>query len=75
MVDGKEVEITPKEYDEFFSDLCPCPKGRVYTPREQALIIEGYRRGIPKDELALKLHTSAKVMKRWYQAYMKEHGE
>lgn len=72
MVDGKEVVITPQELDEFFNDIPAVPKGRVYTDREKAIIVEGYRRNVNKDDLALKLHTSAHTMKRWYAQYQKD---
>lgn len=74
MVDGKEVAITPQELDEFFRDIPAPPKGRIYTEREKAIIIEGFKRGVNKDDLARKLHTSPHTMKRFYQAYLKEQG-
>ena len=74
MVDGKEIVITPQEMDEFFDSIIPPSRTRIFTYREQAIILEGYRRNVNKDELALKLHTSSRSMKRWYLQYQKDHG-
>jgi transposase-like protein len=75
MVDGKEVVIEPKELDEFFADMVHTPPHRIYTPREQAIIIEGYKRGVNKDDLAARLGTSRSTMRRWYQSWKANGGK
>jgi len=74
MVDGEKVviEVDKAEVDAFFDDMGITPRVREYTPKEQAIIIEGYRRGVNKDDLAAKLHTSRNTMRRWYMAHKNE---
>lgn len=71
MVDGKTVIIDPKEMDEFFSDInTPKDKRRKFTEREQAIIIEAFKRGANKHQTAQKLGTSRETMTRWYHEYL-----
>lgn len=75
MVDGKPVVIDPQEMDEFFSDIMPEPRGRTFTPREEMLILEGYRRKVNQEDLAKKIGASPKTIRRWYRQYRREHPE
>ena len=75
MVKGETVIIEPKELDEFFADIQHTKPHRIYTPREQAIIIEGYKRGVNKDDLAAKLGTSRNTLRRWYQSWLDNGGK
>jgi len=69
---GKPIVVDQEKIKDFFKDMVPNNQyRRTYSDIEKQIIITAFEEGYNKDDVARKLHTDVRIMKRWYAEYKK----